>query len=234
MTLEVFDVRRMCSVFLGFTFLALGGGDVLAEDEPILERIEWSDLWVVNADRDDLPRVLLVGDSIVKGYYDAVERSLEGKASLARYATSKFMGNPDFLAELEILLRGYEFDVIHINNGLHGWGYTEEQYRESFTGLLDCLSKYANDATVIWSTSTPIRQSEDLSQLDEKNARVVERNRISVEVMAEHEIPVNDLYGLVVDHPEYFSQDGVHFNEQGRNAQGQQVAAMVEDALGNR
>jgi len=191
-------------------------------------------VWVVNADRDNLPRVLLVGDSIVKGYYDVVERSLEGKANLARYATSKFMGNPDFLAELEILLRGYEFDAIHINNGLHGWGYTEEQYRESFAGLLDCLSKYANDATVIWSTSTPIRQSEDLSQLDEKNARVVERNRISVEVMAEHAIPLDDLYGLVVDHPEYFSQDGVHFNEQGRNAQGQQVAAMVEDALGNR
>jgi hypothetical protein len=234
MTLEVFYVRKMCSCILGFSLLSLAGGNFVAADEPILERIEWSDVWVVNADRDDLPRVLLVGDSIVKGHYDEVERALEGKANLARYATSKFMGNPDFLAELEILLKGYEFDVIHINNGLHGWGYTEEQYRQSFSGLLDCLRKYAEDAGVIWSTSTPIRQSDDLSQLDEKNARVVERNRISVEVMAKHAIPVNDLYGLVVDHPEYFSQDGVHYNEDGRAVQGRQVAEMVEEALGDR
>lgn len=223
---------RMCAFVPGLMVVIVMGTHAFAEDKPILERIEWSDVWVVDADRDELPRVLLVGDSIVKGYYDSVSRALEGKASVARYATSKFMGNPDYLAELEILLKGYDFDVIHINNGLHGWGYTEEQYRESFPALLESLKKYAPDAEVIWGMSTPIRNSDDLSRLDEKDARVVERNRIAGEIMAEHEIPVNDLYALVVDHPEYFAQDGVHYNEQGRTAQGQQVAAMINEALG--
>lgn len=223
---------RTCAIVSGIIVMSMLGSQAHAAEKPILERIEWSDVWVVDADRDELPRVLLVGDSIVKGYYDSVSRALEGKASVARYATSKFMGNPDYLAELEILLKGYDFDVIHINNGLHGWGYTEEQYRESFPAMLESLKKCAPDAKVIWGMSTPIRKSDDLSQLDEKDARVVERNRIAGEIMAEHEIPVDDLYALVVDHPEYFSQDGVHFSEQGRNAQGQQVAAMVEEALG--
>jgi lysophospholipase L1-like esterase len=194
----------------------LAAATATAEDKPILERIEWSDVWVVNADRDDLPRVLLVGDSIVKGYYDSAEKALAGKANLARYATSKFMGHLDYLRELEILLRGYTFDVIHINNGLHGWGYTEEQYRESFPELLECIEKYAP------------------SQLDDKNDRVIARNRISVEVMVEHEIPIDDLYALVADHPEYFSQDGVHFNDEGRAAQGKQVAEMIAEALAAR
>ncbi|GMV93999.1 MAG: hypothetical protein AMXMBFR82_37770 [Candidatus Hydrogenedentota bacterium] len=221
----------MCAVVFGLIIVSMLGARAEAEDKPILERIEWSDVWVVDADRDELPRVLLVGDSIVKGYYDSVSRALEGKASVARYATSKFMGNPDYRAELEILLTGYDFDVIHINNGLHGWGYTEEQYRESFPALLDSLKKSAPDAKVIWGMSTPIRKSDDLSQLDEKDARVVERNRIAGEIMAEHEILVNDLYTLVVDHPEYFAQDGVHYSEQGRTAQGNQVAAMIKEAL---
>lgn len=52
----------------------------LPADEPISERIEWIDIWVTDADKDDLPRVLLVGDSITRGYFGAVEKHLEGKA----------------------------------------------------------------------------------------------------------------------------------------------------------
>ena len=225
---------RTISVVMSMALVLLVAGVSSAENKPILERIEWSDVWVVNANQDDLPRVLLVGDSIVKGYYGDVEKALDGQANFARYATSKFMGNPDYLAELEILLKGYTFDVIHINNGLHGWGYTEEQYRESFPGLLECIEKNAPNAAVIWATSTPMRKGEDLTQFDEQNERVIERNRISVEVMAGHTIPVDDLYTLVADHPEYFSQDGVHYNGEGRAAQGKQVAGMIAEVLESR
>ena len=75
-----------------------------AEPAPKLERIEWSDIWITDADRDELPRVLLVGDSIVRGYYDGVEKALAGKAACARYTTSKFLGNPDYAGELGLIL----------------------------------------------------------------------------------------------------------------------------------
>lgn len=36
-------------------------------DEPVRERIEWIDIWVTDADKSDLPRALLVCDSITRG-----------------------------------------------------------------------------------------------------------------------------------------------------------------------
>ncbi len=206
----------------------------LADEKPLLEPIEWSDIWIVNANKNELPRVLLVGDSIVRGYFDVVEKALVGKAYCARYATSKFMGNPDYLAELAVLLNGYRFDVIHINNGLHGWAYTEEQYAESFPKLLDTLEKHGKGAAVIWATTTPVRTGKKLARFDKKTERVKARNRIAVEVMREHGIPVNDLYGLVEQRPEWYSKDGTHFNNKGKTAQGKQVAEIVSSYLPNR
>ena len=87
-----------------------------SQDKPILERIEWTDIWVTNADKDDLPRVLFVGDSIARGYFGAAEKELAGKANCARYATSAFISHKDFLGNLKILLKRYRWDVIHINN----------------------------------------------------------------------------------------------------------------------
>ena len=39
-------------------------------------------------DTPGLPRVLLIGDSITRGYYPAVEKQLAGKACVARLTTS--------------------------------------------------------------------------------------------------------------------------------------------------
>jgi hypothetical protein len=46
------------------------------------------------------------------------------------------------------------------------------------------------------------------------NEKVKERNRIAVEYMTQHGIEVDDLFGLVAEHPEYYNlpQDGNHFN----------------------
>ena len=200
----------------------------------MLERIEWSDIWIVNADRDDRPRVLLIGDSIARGYYGAVEKALGDKASCARYTTSKFMGNPDFMTELNVLLKRYRFDVIHINNGLHGWEYTEKQYEESFPKLLATLERHAKGAALIWATTTPVRTGKDLAEFAKGTERVKERNRIAVEFANKHEIPVNDLYGLVAEHPEYFAGDGTHFNDRGQAAQGKQVADAISRHLPNK
>ena len=46
--------------------------------------------------RNDLPRVLLIGDSIVRGYFGDVERALEGRANCARLTTSRCICDPVF------------------------------------------------------------------------------------------------------------------------------------------
>jgi len=93
----------------------------VSAEKPIRERIEWADIWVTDANKDDLPRVLLIGDSITRGYFGEVEKHLAGKAYFARLTTSKCVADPSFADEIQLLLKHYTFAVIHFNNGLHGW-----------------------------------------------------------------------------------------------------------------
>ena len=200
-------------------------------EDPIRERIEWADIWVTDADKTDLPRVLLVGDSITRGYFGAVETQLKGKACCARLTTSKCVADPSFLDEVQLLLKQYQFAVIHFNNGLHGWGYTEDQYRDGLQGLLKHFEEHAGSARLIWATTTPVRERGNLQQIAERTERVRERNRIAAGMMSTGAILTDDLFGLVEGHPEWQSGDGVHFNDKGRQAQAKQVAETVLKSL---
>ena len=165
--------------------------------------------------------MLLIGDSITRGYFDAVEKQLAGKAYCARLATSKCVADPAFLDEVQLLLKQYRFAVIHFNNGLHGFGYTEDQYRSGLADLMATFQKHAPDAKLIWASSTPIRKRENLQEISDGTERVQARNKIAAEIMKERGVPVDDLYGLVEQHPDWFSGDGVHFNEKGAGSPGE-------------
>jgi hypothetical protein len=43
-------------------------------------------------------------------------------------------------------------------------------------------------------------------------------------------IPTDDLYHLVLDHPEYYEPDGTHFNENGVTVEGKEVGLRVAHA----
>lgn len=197
----------------------------------IRERIEWCDIWITNAERNDLPRVLLIGDSIVRGYFAGVEKELQGQADCARLTTSRCICDPVFFDELKLVLAQYRFDVIHFNNGLHGWEYTEDQYKAAFPRLLDVLQQQARGAKLIWTSTTPVRNRGALSELSETTDRVRQRNAIATAFVEPLGLPVNDLFALVIDHPEYYSPDGVHFNADGIRAQAQKVAQTIQPHL---
>jgi lysophospholipase L1-like esterase len=195
------------------------------------EAIEWCNIWIPDANDTTLPRVLLIGDSITGGYGPKVADALKGKASVARLTTSKSIGDPTLLAEVALVLGQCHFDVVHFNNGLHGWGYTEEEYRQHFPELVATIRKHAPQAKLIWATITPMRQAGKLDVIAEGTKRVQARNKIAEEIIAREGIAVDDLYGLVKDHPEYWSQDGVHFNAQGVGAQVEQVTKRIVEYL---
>jgi hypothetical protein len=221
------------------TFLAAVMGTALllslpAPSEGIVhEKYEWSDMWVTNADVEDgAPRVLLVGDSIVRGYFGGVEKNLGEGVNCARYTTSKFLSHPDFLTELGVMIKRFQFDVIHVNNGLHGWGYTEAQYEAGMEALISFLKKESPESTIVWCMTTPVRDSKDLTKPDaDKQARVEARNAIAAALMKKHGISVNDLHAVVVDDDGNFSPDGVHFSEAGREKQAKRVAEVIQPLL---
>ena len=196
------------------------------------EGIEWCDVWIPGANNRRLPAVLLVGDSICRGYYGVVEQALRGKASVARFATSACVADPAFMSQLDAVLKHFRFDVIHFNNGLHGAGYTEQEYESGLRAAVRRIRELQPAAKLILCTSTPRRNRHDLQRFAPINGRGTARNRIMKALARELGVPCDDLYPVVADHPEWYRPDGTHFTRDGYRALGQRVIAAVREALG--
>ncbi len=220
--------------FLFSFFLAAIAAASAAEFKPEdREGIEWCDIWISHANETNLPRVLLIGDSITRGYYPAVEKRLGGKAFVARLTTSAFLSDPMLAQQIALVLDQTKFEVIHFNNGMHGWQHSEEKYRKAFPGFLAAIQKHAPGAKLVWAATTPLKKATNAPPHDPRqasNERVAARNAIALEYVKAQNIPANDLNTPVKDHPEYYS-DGVHFNREGIALQAELVAAQIEKLL---
>lgn len=217
------------------------------------ESIEWCDLWLPHANEPDarLPRVLLIGDSITRGYYPAVERRLAGKAQVGRLTTSAFLSDPMLRKEIELVLDAQTFDVIQFNNGMHGWSHPEQEYRDAFPGVLDVIRRHAPNAKLVWANTTPLNDQPNAAagepaRADEgvdrgklmlkadlagrSNARVAARNAIANSFVNPLGIPTVDLNSAMRGHPEYYRGE-VHFNPHGIEVQAEMVAAEIEAVL---
>jgi lysophospholipase L1-like esterase len=208
-------------------FLVLASAAAAQTKPAVREDIEWLDVWLPNTNSHDLPRVLLIGDSITRGYGPQVEADLKGKAYVGRMATSKSLGDPALLDEVALVLREQAFDVIHFNNGMHGAGYSEEEYAAALPALLATLRRYAPNAKLIWASTTDVRQRNHLETADPKTDRIVQRNRAAAAIVQKENIPTDDLFSLVRGHPDYHAEDGVHFSDKGSGI----LAAQVSDSI---
>ena len=200
---------------------------------PAREAIEWCDIWISHANETNLPRVLLIGDSIVRDYYPEVEKRLAGKAFVGRLATSRFVADPVLLKEIETVLDGATFDVIVFNNGMHGWQHSEAEYRKAFPKLIKAIRAHAPKAKLIWATTTPLRNGKDVTydtKAEYSDERIAARNAVAAEIVAAQKIATVDLNAAVRGHPEFHS-DNVHFNGQGSQSLATQVCAAVAKLL---
>lgn len=196
------------------------------------EDIEWIDVWGPHNNDNDLPRVLLVGDSITRQYNAGVEQNLDGKAYVERLSTSKSLGDPAFVEEVRTMLEHYDFDVIHFNNGLHGAGYTNEQYASALREIYGIVRSGAPHARLIWATTTPVRVAPQMSELAPATQRSIDRNDIVRKFMADKDVVIDDLFESVGSHPEYYTDvDGVHLNQTGIEAAAKAVADCISEVL---
>ena len=114
---------------------------------------EWCIMTSYDGNKNDLPRVLIIGDSIGSRYAGAVKGALKGKAYLSLLATSKAVGYPALLEEIKTILSQYKYSVVHFNIGLHG--FEPVAYRKGFPLMIDTIKKNAPGAKLIWRTTTP-------------------------------------------------------------------------------
>lgn len=205
----------------------------MAEQHIAREYLEWSDVWLPGANKTDLPHILIIGNSITRGYTPKVEPNFEGRAYVGRISNSKSLGDPALFDELEVVLKHGKYDIIHFNNGLHGAEYSEEEYDKAFPKLIKLIRKYQPQAKLIWATTTPVREGEGMIGLASFTERVKERNKIAMKhIVKDGNILVDDLWGLVIDHPEYYAGgDGTHPVELGWEALAAQVTKVLNEVL---
>lgn len=196
------------------------------------EAVEWCDMWKPHENQTGLPRVLLIGDSITRGYYPDVEKQLQGKAFVDRLTSSAFTSDPMLTAQIVMMLDNSHYDIIHFNNGMHGWQYTEEEYRAAYPAFVETIRKHAPSAKLICATTTPLKASTPVKQGDPhpSDERIQARNTIALEVVKPMGIAIDDLYTPMQGHPE-LHRDNFHFNAQGTALQGQQVASEISKLI---
>lgn len=192
------------------------------------EGTEWCDAWLPNATKTDLPYALLVGDSITRGYFPQVEKALAGKVNCGRLTTSACVADPAFASQLEGFLIGYKHSVIHFNNGLHGFEYSEEEYREGYQKALELVKKLQPNAKVIIVLTTPLKPG---SAQENLTARVEARNTIAKELATKYGATIDDLFSVSKDRPELFS-DPYHYKPEGIKLQTDKVSAAILAAAG--
>lgn len=224
------NFRAVCAQVIAM--IALAGAVTALAQEPlsISEQIEWT--WEVRPPHPDanLPNVLLLGDSISRNYFPQVTKDLEGIANVYLMASSTSVGDPRLphqIAEFATL-ENVHFRVVHFNNGMHGWGYTEAQFKASFPLLIAAARALAGkDGALVWANITPVK---DDAASGATNPRIDARNAIALAMMLDENIPVDDQHSLMMKHLDLY-EDSVHFNLAGANIMGVQAAATIRAAL---
>ena len=212
---------------------AAPNADAAGKGVIVKEQYEWCNIWWDNANDRKSPRVLLIGDSISVGYSARVTELLAGKARVDRLGVSFGISDPALLKQTAFMLSEYKYAAIQFNNGLHGGHITDSEYESSLRNFAKSLKKLSGNAALIWASSTPVTMKDDPQTFNSsQNSVVKKRNEIAAGVMSDLGIPINDLYGAVVDNPELKSSDGCHFNSEGYNVLGSAVARALMNAIG--
>lgn len=184
-----------------------------------------------------LPRVLLIGDSILNGYSKAAMAGLEGKAHVDLWVNPYCQS--EHLNKLlgEVLANG-PYDVVHFNMGLHGWqqGRIKDGTFEPLTkAYVEVIRAKWPKAKIIWASSTPVTVKGNPTELDAAiNPVIVEHNRMAAKVMAESQVPVNDFYALLAGKLEMARGDQFHWKPEAYKILADTVVESVMREIGPR
>ncbi|MDA1276603.1 MAG: SGNH/GDSL hydrolase family protein [Verrucomicrobia bacterium] len=229
--------RWAFSFFAAIAFMALGFQLVAADAgsgagrpvNPVFASID---------EIQDLPNVLLIGDSISIGYTLPARHVLEGRANLHRIPMN---GGPttNGIVNLDKWLGEKKWDLIHFNWGLHDLKIMpdgrhmvpEEDYEKNLRRLVARLKK--TGATLIWASTTPV-PDEELNP-PRKPGDILEYNAIAEIVMNENGITIDDLYSFALPRLKEIQRPAnVHFTEEGSALLAGQVVTSIENALRGR
>ena len=178
-----------------------------------------STAWDFVKDDPKLPRVLLIGDSVSRGYTQPTRAALAGVANVHR-APANCGPTAAGVKNLEVWLGAGKWDVIHFNFGIHDRGTPAADYVNRLEAIVGRLEK---------TGATPIPDNPAQKQTARS---IVEKNALAAEVMRKHGIPTDDLFAALTPRlAELQNPHDVHFTGAGYEFLGARVAAAIRAAL---
>ena len=186
-----------------------------------------SNAWDFVTDDPKLPRALLIGDSVSRGYTLAARAALAGKVNVHR-APENCGPTANGLKKLDIWLGDGKWDVIHFNFGIHDRATPVADYEKRLEEIVVRLK--ATGAKVIWASTTPVPP--DTKDGPAAAQAIVDKNQIAAQVAAKHGIETDDLFAFITPHlAKAQNPKDVHFNGDGYKLLGEQVGRSIEAVL---
>lgn len=190
---------------------------------------EWITSWCACAPQKDLPRVLLVGDSITQGYQSEVRKLLDGVAYVDHIATSYAVDSKIYNTLIKNFAADSEYTLIHFNHGLHGIHMSKRTYKSRLKKLLATLGK---NSKIMLATSTVVYQSGNKRLHAQWMKRVKERNVAMSELCTEYGYSKDDLYAVSLSiAKDCREEDGTHYVAEGYKTLAAAVAESIKNAL---
>ena len=190
----------------------------------------------------ELPKVLLIGDSIAGYYAPYVQREMANRAKVVvvqRKAKKPDGSTVNAMEEMDEWLASDNWAVIHFNWGL--WdivgvagsktGENRVPIEKYGSNLRALVAKMKNTgASLVFATTTPV-PSPDVDS-HRKPADVILYNAVAVKIMEESQIHVDDLYSLALPRlAEIQFPSNVHFFEKGSQYLGKRVVGAIDFML---
>jgi hypothetical protein len=163
----------------------------------------------------DLPRVLVLGDSMYQPLSQQAAKSLQGKAEIVFRNDPEVFNTTTALAKIEELLGDGKWDLIHFNFGLGDLVHRAPGMKSfrvmpqaaggilatdpaQYAKNLDQLAKrlQATGVKIVWASTTPIHGTENGLY---RPGSEIEYNAIAAKVMTANRIPVSDMHAAVTE-----------------------------------
>jgi dienelactone hydrolase/lysophospholipase L1-like esterase len=187
----------------------------------------------------ELPRVVLIGDSIRMGYAPKVAERLSGKAVVIS-SPENGGDSANVLAHLDEWVLRQKPDVVHLNCGLHDLkrAKADGTHQVELDRYVDNLRKIAariregTGAALVFADTTPIlddRHARRRADFERTEADVRKYNASAIAIMGELGVPVHDLHWVVEQggSDTMLGPDGTHYTDVGSARLAEAVADCV-------
>ena len=202
----------------------------------------------------ELPKILIIGDSISGGYFPFVKKNLIGKAKVFQPTYSDKNGKTKSccggtsqgVKEIGNFLSDIKWDIIHFNFGLHDIKHIDpvtrknsknlshphqaspEEYERNLIEIVKKLKR--TGAKLIFATTTPYPDKLGKQMRSPGMPKIY--NQIALRIMDENEIKINDLYSLVLPRINKLQRpNNVHFSEMGSEFLAEQVIKSIMESI---